>query len=473
VLFNSLIFPFFYLGVYGLYLAFSRSRRAQNGLLLAASYVFYGYWDWRFLSLLALSTLVDFSIGRALAREEDGRRRKRLLLVSLCTNLGALGFFKYFNFFADGFARVMDLVGLPFSPFTLDVVLPVGISFYTFQTLSYTIDVYRRRLEPTRDLLDFALFVSFFPQLVAGPIERARNLLPQMAKPRRLLPEQVQAGIWLILFGYFQKVVVADNCATIADAVFGGYAGYEGFDLFLGVVAFTLQIYADFSGYSNIARGLAKLMGFELMVNFRLPYTALNPSDFWARWHISLSTWLRDYLYIPLGGNRSGARRTAFNLMATMVLGGLWHGAAWNFVLWGAFHGLVLIAYRVLDRNPEHGDPWSGRYSRLRIFSKMALMLALVMAGWIFFRCRTLDQIGHFFGAMGLAFSGETLRFGFNLVVYAAPMFVLEFWQYRRSDLLVATKLRTPARAALYGALFVWILVFGQRESPEFIYFQF
>ncbi|MEC4985962.1 MAG: MBOAT family O-acyltransferase, partial [Oscillatoria sp. PMC 1076.18] len=339
------------------------------------------------------------------------QRRKLLLTVSLLTNLSILGFFKYFNFFVDSLIQLFNWLGIAADPLTLNIILPVGISFYTFQTLSYTIDVYRGKLIPAKNLLDFAVYVAFFPQLVAGPIERAENFLPQVTHPRKLNLAQINAGLFLILWGYFKKVVIADNIGLIANAVFNDYTDYQGIDVIIGILAFTVQIYGDFSGYSDIARGISKLMGFELMVNFKLPFFALNPSDFWARWHISLSTWLRDYLYIPLGGNRQGTFNTYRNLGITMLLGGLWHGAAWNFVIWGAYHGLILIIYRIVSRKREHLDPWSGKYSYPYILAKMLLMFILANLGWVIFRCVSLEQMGYILTHIGLSWSENTPNF--------------------------------------------------------------
>ncbi len=329
------------------------ARRA----VLVASYVFYGYWDWRFCSLLLISTVVDFFVGRAIARVRRSARRKRLLWVSCVVNLGILGFFKYFNFFVDSVQEVAAGLGLSVDFLHLNIILPVGISFYTFQTMSYTIDIYRRKLEPTHSLVDFALFVAFFPQLVAGPIERARNLLPQIAVMGRPTRTQVADGLVLLTVGYFKKVLIGDACGRIVDHIFGQPDLYRSPELLAGLILFSIQIYADFSGYSDIARGLAKLLGIELMKNFEQPYLSANITEFWRRWHISLSSWLRDYLYISLGGNRRGNARTYLNLMTTMLLGGLWHGAAWTFVVWGGLHGLYLAVHKMLRTLRVAGPP--------------------------------------------------------------------------------------------------------------------
>ncbi|MCB8943379.1 MAG: MBOAT family protein [Ardenticatenaceae bacterium] len=478
MLFNSGTFFVFFVIVYSLYLLLNKQLRWQNVLLLLASYVFYGKWDWRFLTLIAISTLVDFFLGRAIHRlpndtSANQQQRKRLLFISMSVNLGILGFFKYFNFFADSFVDLLNLVGLTADPLTLNIILPVGISFYTFQTMSYCIDIYRQQLEPTDNLLDFAVFVAFFPQLVAGPIERAVNLLPQVQKPRRITIEQINIGLYLILWGLFKKMVIADNAGLIADTIFNNYTDYNGLEILIGILAFSAQIYGDFSGYSNIARGISKLMGFELMINFRLPYFALNPTDFWQRWHISLSSWLRDYLYIPLGGNRGSKWFTYRNLMLTMVLGGLWHGAAWNFVLWGAFHGTILIIYRVLEKRPIHLNPWQGDYNRLIVLLRMGLMFILTLFGWLLFRAHSLDQISYMITHISFATSSTSLELGKELLFYVTPLFLVELGQYISRDLLWITKWPQAARILVYSIILIWIIVFGARESLEFIYFQF
>ena len=477
MLFSSLTFLVFFAVFYALYLSMMRRKTLQNGLLLIASYIFYGYWDWRFLLLIAISTLADYLIGLAMGRlldaPEHAHRRRVLLAASISVNLGILGFFKYFNFFADSFTELLDLFGMSADPVTLNIVLPVGISFYTFQTLSYTIDIYRGRLKPTHNLLDFAVFVAFFPQLVAGPIERAARFLPQVQRPRTLRPDMISAGLFLIVWGYFKKVCVADNAGVIADQIFNNYTDYQGLDLALGVLAFTIQIYGDFSAYSDIARGLSRLMGFELMVNFRLPYFALNPSDFWQRWHISLSTWLRDYLYIPLGGNRKGEYQTYRNLSITMLLGGLWHGASWNFVLWGGYQGLILVLYRLFERRPIHQDPWHSGRPVVEVLGRMLLMLILVMIGWLFFRAHSLEQILYMLTEVSLVPSAASAGFIAKLMVIITPLLLVEICQYRSRDLLIMTKLALPVRLGFYSALLIMTVVFGADRSMEFIYFQF
>lgn len=465
MIFNSLIFVAFFLIVYPLYLGLT--RRAQNVLLLLASYFFYGWWDWRFLLLLAFTTVVDYTAGRKIESAHGAVARKRWLLLSISTNLGVLGFFKYFDFFAANAYRAANVFGLDVDPVLLHVILPVGLSFYTFQSIGYTVDVYREKVPAARDLLDFSVFVSFFPQLVAGPIERARHMLPQIQARRIITYEMLREGAWLLLLGYFKKVVVADNVAPIADAVFNNLGNHPGPATWLGVYAFAIQIYCDFSGYSDIARGLAKLMGFDLMINFRMPYFAVNPQDFWQRWHISLSTWLRDYLYIPLGGNRHGEAKTYRNLGLTMFLGGLWHGAAWHFIAWGVFHGAILIVHRLFTR-------WRGR-DRSLWFPTWLRVLAffhVTCAGWVLFRVNHLGDMGPLFrnlvspGNLNLAWIAA-------IVIYLLPLLILDFINERNGDMLRIKRLPVLARASVYGLLFFYILVCGKVDGSRFIYFQF
>ena len=473
VLFNSYVFVFFLILVYSAYLLLSRRYNAQNLLLLIASYIFYAFWDWRFISLIATSTLIDFWVGRWIYSVKKPQHQKLLLALSIASNLSILGFFKYFNFFSESLIRLFSLVGFEADSLTLRIILPVGISFYTFQSMSYTFDVFRRKIQPTSKFLDFALYVSFFPQLVAGPIERASNLLPQFTSARKLTIAQVHAGLFLILWGYFKKVVIADNVGMIADQVFNGYTQYQGVDTVIGALAFTVQIYCDFSGYSDIARGVAKLMGFDLMLNFRLPYFALNPSDFWSRWHVSLSTWLRDYLYVPLGGNRKGSLNTYRNLGLTMLLGGLWHGAAWNFVIWGAYHGLLLIIYRLAEGKIRYPGRLMGRYRYAQIPSQMLIMFGSTVIGWVIFRSTSVDQILYMLTNMGPRISGDSLDLAYRLAFFSLPLVAIQFYQHTTRDLLILTKLKVWIRVPIYSFFLTWIFIFGVRESTEFIYFQF
>lgn len=385
MLFNSLVFLGFITVVFAVY---PRLRlRGQNVFLLVASYIFYGYWDWRFNFLLLISTVVNFWVGQRIHASSEQKQRELLLFISVAVNLGILGFFKYFNFFIDSAASLLAAIGLESNLPVLRVILPVGISFYTFQTMSYTIDIYRGKLEPTENFINFALFVSFFPQLVAGPIERAKNLLPQISKPRCITRENVLTGLNLVLLGFFKKVAIADTLAPIVENIFASPEGMSSGMLWTGVYAFTFQIYGDFAGYTDIARGIARILGFELMENFNAPYLSRNVTEFWRRWHISLSSWLKDYLYIPLGGNRRGRVRTYINLMITMFLGGLWHGAAWNFVVWGLLHGIYLAGHRMILRGNKPEFSWPRIFPGWAVdIVKIFLTFHLVALTWVLFR---------------------------------------------------------------------------------------
>ncbi len=462
----------FFPAVYVLYLLLRRNCQAQNLLLLLASYIFYGYWDWRFLSLLASITLLNYGAAQSFEHLKGTRIRQGVLAVAVAMNLSVLGIFKYLNFFADNFVQLLHLFGVESHGITLKVLLPVGISFFTFQALGYLIDVYQGRLKASRSILDFALFVAFFPQLVAGPIERAGNLLPQIAAPRRVNASQANMGISLILWGYFKKVVIADHLAYITDPVFSNYLSYQGLDLVIAAIAFTFQIYCDFSAYSAIARGLAKLLGIELMVNFRLPYFSLDPQEFWRRWHISLSTWLRDYLYIPLGGGRGSRLSNHRNLGITMVLCGLWHGAAWNFIFWGAYHWALLSVHRVF-REQVACRTSNNENSKLGIPLKTGFMFVLSLVGWVIFRSGTLSQAGYMLGHMGFSCSAETEGFLRLLVFFLAPLLVVESVQYFGKNLAILAGGGFWRRSLVYGALLAGILAYGVRDSAEFIYFQF
>lgn len=470
MIFNSFTFLAFFALIFVAYWLLHAHRRAQNRLLLVASYVFYGYWDWRFLSLIAFSTLVDYVCGLRMA--DRPQERRFLIWTSLCSNLGLLFVFKYFEFFEASTIELLNTFGMQATPLTLDIVLPVGISFYTFQTLSYTIDIYRGRLEPCRNFLDFALFVSFFPQLVAGPIERAVRFIPQIQQPRRADAAQMAEGAWLVMWGYFKKVFIADNVAGIADVVFSDQFGGSGGHALIGVYAFAIQIYCDFSGYSDIARGISKLLGFELMVNFDLPYFARNPSDFWRRWHISLSTWLRDYLYISLGGNRVSTFLTYRNLMLTMLLGGLWHGAAWTFVVWGAFHGGLLALHRwMADRGwLSEGRSLPGLRHSISVF----LMFHAACLGWIWFRAESMGQafnvLGTIFGSFG--FDSAALEAAGLIAAYAGILVAVQIAQYASDEHYLAPRLPTWAQGAVFGLLFYLVAMYGA-VSDAFIYFQF
>lgn len=449
-------------------------RYKQNLFLLAASYFFYGWWDWRFLSLILTSTVVDFFASRYIARSQDVLRRRALLTLSLVLNFGFLGFFKYFNFFADSLAASLTALGFPaFTVNALRIVLPPGISFYTFQAVAYIVDVYHRKLEPAKSIFDYALFISLFPHLVAGPIQRPSHLLPQVQKPRLFDGERFLGGMMLILSGLFRKCVIADNCAMLANAAFSGRMGPHNLGVVLiGTYAFAWQIYADFSGYSDIARGSAQLMGFHFMVNFRQPYLAVSLQDFWRRWHISLSSWLRDYLYIALGGNRHGEAKTYRNLMVTMLLGGLWHGANWTFVVWGGIHGVGLAVERwfrggrreELRPAPSFVGTWASRI----------VLFHLVCLAWIFFRAESLAASVDFLKGIGrLQFGPQFLPALLFLAVFSFPLFLLDLTLEKRNEEYIFETL-PPLRQVAAAAAFVLALVlFSANSGAAFIYFQF
>ena len=469
MVFNSMVFAIFLVIAFSLYWA--APARLRNPILLVGSYIFYGYWDWRFLSLLALSTVVDYTIGRAMARTEVDKQRTRLLVLSAVVNLGILGVFKYFNFFVDSFASLTESLGWgTFNP-ALSVVLPVGISFYTFQTLSYTFDVYRRRIEPTRHILDFATYVAYFPQLVAGPIERAQRLLPQIESRDRPLPVggRLYGGLAQILQGLFKKVVIADGVAGVANAVFATPGEFSWIANVAGVIAFAIQIYGDFSGYTDIARGVSRLFGIDLVVNFRQPYLSRNITEFWRRWHISLSDWLRDYLYIPLGGNRGSNLATYRNLMLTMLLGGLWHGASWNFVVWGALHGAYLVVHKLTRGGGVSQNPVSWRDVPAILGTFFVVNVA-----WVFFRAETFGNAFDVLDAIFTLQGGATVRSDLALVgVIGLIALMIDVLARREFDPVVLIR-RAPALVGASVAAAVAAIVVFSGGSPEpFIYFQF
>ncbi|MBK5298546.1 MAG: MBOAT family protein [Vicinamibacteria bacterium] len=467
MIFHSLDFVVFFFVTVTLY--WRLSHRWQNRLLLAASYVFYGWVTPWFLILLVTSTSIDY--WAALRMEADPAHRKRYLAFSVASNMGMLAYFKYANFFIDNVGAILTTVGLPTSAHVLNVVLPVGISFFTFQALSYTIDVYRGQLRARRSLVDVATFVAFFPQLVAGPIERASHLLPQVEGERRFSPDRARSGLLLMAWGFFKKLVIADNVGLVADKVFALEA--PAFEmLWAGVFAFAIQIYADFSAYSDIARGTARWFGFELMVNFDHPYLARGPQDFWRRWHISLSTWFRDYVYIPLGGSRHGFARELAAILATFVLSGFWHGASWNYVLWGFYHGLLLVASRIRRRVLGERPAWMAVFTPLQI----AGMFVLVGIGWLMFRETDITMLIRDLTLSPAASTSVQRRAGYALALrvlpFAAPLVVQSLWVECWRDR------KEPARLAivdgvLLALLFAAILVFRSQASMDFIYFQF
>jgi alginate O-acetyltransferase complex protein AlgI len=448
-------------------------RRAQNTLLLVASYAFYGAFSWRFLGLLMLSTATDYAVGRLLEGTDDDRRRKRIFLVSLAVNLGILGFFKYFDFFVTDGARLLGQLGLDVSPPVLRVLLPVGISFYTFHGISYTFDVYRRHIEPSHSLLDFAVFVAFFPQLVAGPIGRAHLQLPQFAHERtRPGWPEVRRAVLLILLGLFKKIAIADMLAPYVNEAFAAPDTRSSLSLLVAAWAFAFQIYGDFSGYSDIARGSSFLLGISLPENFNQPYLSRSVTEFWRRWHISLSNWLRDYLYVPLGGNRGGALATYRNLLLTMLIGGLWHGAALSFVAWGGLHGLYLAGERRFTRAAEedHRRPWSLRHDLVRTF----VTFQLVCLAWVFFRAGSLRGALHYLSRIVQLDGGTTSRTAiFLLALAAVAVAAIDYVQHRSRDHTPMLQWNPALRGALYGLMVVAMVVFSGGSPVPFIYFQF
>ncbi len=434
------------------------------------------------MSLIWISTFVDYFCGIRISETPDKRGKKRYLALSIFVNLALLGVFKYYNFFLENFLAFGRVLNIPLHGPALKIILPVGISFYTFQTMSYTIDIYYERIKPTRDKLNFALFVAFFPQLVAGPIERARHLLPQIEKPRTVSRTLFYEGCYLIFWGLFQKVFVADNLARIVDPVFARTQYTHGFEILIGLYAFAFQIFCDFAGYSNIARGLCKCMGFEIMVNFNLPYFARNPSDFWQRWHISLSTWIRDYLYIPLGGNRKGVLKTLRNLMVTMILGGLWHGAAWTFVFWGVYHGTILVVYHlkeslldpVIAKKDRAGRSWR---SRAAVFFETAFFFHVVCIGWLIFRAQSVQQVVLMGKALFTNWQWHDVPASWPLFVqmlsYSAVLLGIQMYQYMKHDLMAVYKLPWPVKSVCYYVLLMLLIIFGVSDAQDFIYFQF
>jgi D-alanyl-lipoteichoic acid acyltransferase DltB (MBOAT superfamily) len=468
VLFNSPLFMFFFITVYGLY-RWMKGRRQQNVLLLAASYIFYAAWDWRFLFLILLNTVVHFAAATLIASSGSPRRRKLLLVAAVGASLGVLGFFKYWNFGAEAMAALLGSVGLRAHLPTLDIILPVGISFYTFQAIGYTVDVYRREIGPARSALDFALFVSFFPQLVAGPIERARDLLPQLERPRRVTREDVRLGLWWLALGYFKKVVLADTLAPFVDYAFANPDVVGGVTSLAGLVGFAVQIYGDFAGYSMIARGLARLMGIRLVENFRMPYLATDPRDFWRRWHVSLSTWMRDYVYIPLGGSRSGRARTCVSLMATMVLGGLWHGAGWNFVIWGAYHGALVALCRLVEPN---GCPKGISLPRRAV--RTVITFVLVLFGWLIFRARSMGQLAAILANIlgDFRWTIEAGRYVLPATTLLGLLLAYHAWLERAGDTCALARTGRGPRVGAFTFLVLATVAVGFRATP-FIYFQF
>lgn len=478
MLFNSIEFVIFLPIVFLLYwFVTKRSLKLQNILLLVASYIFYGWWDWRFLSLIVFSSFVDYYVGVSLGKTKTPHKRKILLWISILVNLGFLGFFKYYNFFAESFADAFTFFGSHIDPSRLNIILPVGISFYTFQTLSYSIDVYKRKLEPTKDSIAFFAFVSFFPQLVAGPIERASNLLPQFYKKRQFEYDKAVDGMRQILWGLFKKIVIADNAATYANDIFNNYQDYSGSTLFLGAIFFAFQIYGDFSGYSDIAIGTSRLFGFNLKQNFAFPYFSRDIAEFWRRWHISLSTWFRDYLYIPLGGSRGGTWMKVRNTFIIFVVSGFWHGANWTFLAWGFLNALYFLPLMLRNKNRIHTNIIAkGKYlPSIKELVNMGFTFMLTVFAWIFFRA---NSIQHAFLYIERIFKNSVINIPEVLpkfiLLFILFLIVVEWLQRTRKHGLELQGLNITKfwRWQIYFFIIFCIFRFGG-DPQEFIYFQF
>jgi alginate O-acetyltransferase complex protein AlgI len=482
MLFNSMDFAVFLPLVFALYwFVFKNQLRLQNLLIVVASYVFYGWWDWRFLSLIFFSTIVDYTVGIGLSGTEHSLKRRALLILSILVNLGFLGFFKYFNFFLESFTSAFSVFGYSFSASSLNIILPVGISFYTFQTLSYSIDVYRKKLEPTRDFIAFSAFVSFFPQLVAGPIERASHLLPQFYRKRVFDHDKAVLGIRQILWGMIKKIIIADNCAALANGIFANSTEYPGSTLVFGAFFFAFQIYGDFSGYSDIAIGTSRLFGFDLMRNFAYPYFSRDIAEFWRRWHISLSTWFRDYLYIPLGGSKGGRLSQIRNTFIIFIVSGFWHGANWTFIFWGLLNAFYFLPLLLSGRNRLNLDIAGGErlFPRLKELFQMATTFLLSSFAWIFFRA---ENLSHAFGYIRQIFSVSLFsvpRFPDNQLAFQTLLLILLFlaaeWLGRNEEFAIAKTAQGVNRVYrwmfYYGSVFLIFWFSGGNQ--EFIYFQF
>ncbi|MEN8122566.1 MAG: MBOAT family O-acyltransferase [Bacteroidota bacterium] len=480
--FNSIDFALFLPIVFILYwFVTNKNLKSQNFLIVVSSYIFYGWWDWRFLSLILFSTIIDYSIGVKLSDEVNKSKRKVLLWMSILVNLGFLGFFKYYNFFLDNFITAFSFFGAEIKGNSLNLILPVGISFYTFQTLSYTIDVYKRKLEPTKDFIAFSAFVSFFPQLVAGPIERATNLLPQFYKKRSFNYNRAVDGMRQILWGLFKKIVIADNCAKYANIIFNNSDDYSGSTLVLGVIFFTFQIYGDFSGYSDIAIGVSRLFGFNLKQNFAFPYFSRDIAEFWRRWHISLSTWFRDYLYIPLGGSRGGTWNKVRNIFVIFIVSGFWHGANWTFIVWGSLNAIYFLPLLLTNSNRNNLEIVAkGKYlPTLKELSLILFTFSLTAFAWIFFRAENIQHaINYVSKIMSHSLFDMPYFIGIReaaLTIILVAFFLLIEWMGREQQYAIKTigvKSNKLFQWGFYYVIAMIIFLYGA-SSQNFIYFQF
>jgi alginate O-acetyltransferase complex protein AlgI len=471
MLFNSIDFLIFLPVVFILYwFVFNKSLKAQNILILLSSYVFYGWWDYRFLTLIFLSTVLDYFVGLKIKKQISRKKQKFYLCISILFNLSLLGFFKYYNFFIDSWIDLFSLIGYEIkSLWTLNIILPVGISFYTFQTMSYTIDVYRKKLDPAEDFISFASFVSFFPQLVAGPIERATNLLPQRQKIRVFKQEQATQGLRLIIWGMFKKVVIADSLANSINNIFSNYELYGGLTLWLGAIYFAFQIYCDFSGYSDIAIGVSKLLGIDLKSNFKFPYFSRNIGEFWRRWHISLSTWFRDYLYIPLGGSKMNQFITIRNTFIIFIVSGFWHGANWTFIFWGFYHAVLFLPSLLLKTNRKFVDSTISEnlfFPKFRELFQMLTTFSLVTIGWVFFRAENINQA--FIYLINMFYFSEPIIWKSGLFFVILLLFF--DWIFRKDEILLWKNFKYKIFVEL---ILIVLIISYAGNSESFIYFQF
>lgn len=476
MLFTSAEFLVFLPIVFALYWLLARRLKWQNLLVVVASYVFYGWWDWRFLLLIAFTSACSYAFGLLISRSlNEGKERKACWFnaLNVVVNIAILALFKYHNFFVESLIGLFPSIGA--DRLLLNLILPVGISFYTFQALSYTIDVYRQKMEPTRDIVQFFAYVSFFPQLVAGPIERATQLLPQFGKERRFNDAMAVDGVRQMLWGFFKKIVVADNCAVFVDNIWGSYAGQSGSTLLVAAFLFSIQIYCDFSGYSDIAIGCAKLFGIKLMRNFNVPYFSRDIAEFWRRWHISLTTWFRDYIYIPLGGSRVSKAKVIRNTLVIFLVSGLWHGANWTFVAWGAYHAILFLPLIVLGKNRKYTNIIAEERAlpSLKEFGQMLLTFLLAMIGWVLFRSETIGQAWDFLCGMFSKSLFAMPSIPVKTLLFVLIMLVVEWIQRKKEHGFVMDGVKSGVvRYACYLAVLVVIFVFGV-FNESFIYCQF
>lgn len=464
MLFNSFQFLVFFPIVYLLYLFLN--HQWQNRLLIVASCLFYAAWNWKFLGVMFTSITVDFMCARYIDKSRDPLARKLLLFVSIAVNLSILGFFKYSNFFLINLENLLSMLHLHMVYGPMEIMLPLGISFYTFEAISYVVDVYRRVVKPAERYTDYVLFVIYFPHLIAGPIMRAKQFLPQISNPRRVTAALFYEGSYLFFWGLFEKMFVADNLAAVVNPVFMNNGPYRGEDILLALYAFAFQIFCDFDGYSNMARGLGKCMGFDISLNFNLPYFSNSFREFWHRWHMTLSTWLRDYLYIPLGGSKKGALRMYAAIATTMLLGGLWHGASWTFVLWGGYQAVLLIIERMLEKKSVKGKPYS--------FIRNIICFHLIILGWLFFRAQSFEQISQMIRALLFNFHPFVNRSSWmQLGMLLFPLLVIQIWQFKSKDLMVLYNQGWLLKTVIYAAMTYLLIGWGVMQAQEFIYFQF